>query len=140
MYQLVHPANVEEYWHMVAPWIAQAIGESDAWYDLEAIKKGAKEGLCRLWIGRDQNQEIDLVLVTETWYMDGRKVLVLRWLCGKNMHEWLEDFHLVEGWAMSNGFQDIHIWGRPGFSKICKPLGFRHEFTVLSKPLIRGLN
>jgi hypothetical protein len=70
----------------------------------------------------------------------GRKVLVFRWLAGKNMEQWFDDFNLVEAWAGGMGFQDIHIWGRPGFTKVCKPLGFRHEFTVLSKPIIRGLN
>lgn len=140
MYQLIHPMNVELNWHLVAPWIAQAIGDSDSWRDLDEIKRCAKEGSSRIWIARDKNNEIDMVLVTEQWMVDGRKVLVLRWLCGKNMASWMEDLNILEGWAVSNGFQDIHIWGRPGFARACKSLGFRHEFTVVSKPLIRGLN
>lgn len=140
MYALIHPSNIESHWPIVAPWIAQAIGNSDTWRDLDEIKKLALEGVARIWIGKKPQGQIDVVLVTETWIMDGKKTLVLRWLAGKDMKEWLEDFPLVEGWAISQGFQDIHIWSRPGFAKICKPLGFRHEFTVLSKPLIRGMH
>lgn len=138
MYSLVHPTSVESHWPMVAPWIAQAIGNSDTWRDLEEIKKLAKEGVARIWIGYNAEKKIDVVMVTETWIMDGRKVLVLRWLAGVNMSEWFQDWDLVESWASAQGFQDIHIWGRPGFAKACKSLGFRHEFTVCSKPLIRG--
>lgn len=140
MYEQVHPMNVDQVWHLVAPWIAQAIGDSDTWVDLAEIYKNAKLGHARIWIGRDLSNQIDMVLVTETWFLDGRRTLVLRWLCGKNMKEWLEDISLIEAWAQSNGFQNVHIWGRPGWIRVCESLGYKHEFTVLSKPLKRGLN
>lgn len=139
-YVIVHPANIEVYWPIAAPWIAQAIGESDTWKDLDDIKKQIKENISTLWIGRNPDGSVYAVLVTETWYMAGRKVLVLRWLCGCDFEEIKDDFFLIENFAQNNGFQDIHIWGRKGFEKVCKPLGFEHAFTVLSKPVMRGLH
>jgi len=139
MYRQVQPANVEQHWALVAPWIAQAIGGSDSWKDIDEIKKLCIDGSAHIFIGYDLQNEIDVVLVTETWMFDGRKTLVLRWLAGKNMNQWFQDYDVLEAWAAGLGFQDVHIWGRPGFVKMCKPLGFRHEFTVISKPIMRGL-
>lgn len=140
MYHLVHPNNVEGVWHLVAPWIAHAIGDSDTWGDLPKIKEMAKDGIARIWVGKNEKEEIDIVLVTETWFFDGRKTLVLRWLCGKDRENWFQDLDLVEAWAISNGYHTMHVWGRPGWKKVMKPLAYKHEFTVLSKPLIRGLH
>lgn len=140
MYEQIHASNVEQVWHLVAPYIAQAIGDSDTWSDLDAIKQKAKNGYATVWIGRDQEKQIDVVFVTEPWILDGRKALVIRWLCGKNLKEWLPDLEYLEDWAMANGFQAMQVWGRPGWVRVLKPLGYKHEFTVLSKPLIRGLN
>ena len=140
MYTLVNPNNLENHWYLAAPWIAQAIGSSDTWQDLEEIKGRCKQGLANLWIGRKPDGELDVVLVTETWILGGMKTLVLRWLCGKDMSEWIEDYPVLETFAAANGFSQVNIWGRKGFEKICKPLGFEHAFTVLSKPIIRGLH
>lgn len=139
MYMQIHLSNVEQMWHLVAPYIAQAIGDSSTWSDLDAIKDKAKAGHAHIWIGKDQNDVVDVVFVTETWYLDGRKALVVRWLCGVNRDAWLPDTEFLENWAATNGFQNVQIWGRPGWVKVCKSLGYKHEFTVLSKPLIRGL-
>lgn len=140
MYKLIHPSNVDNVWHLVAPWIAQAIGQEDTWTDLSTIHERAKQGIARIWIGENLKHEIDVVLVSETWHMDGRQILVLRWLAGKNMEEWLQDISVVEAFAAANGFHAVQIWGRPGWIKAMKPLGYKHEFAVVSKPLIRGLH
>lgn len=139
MYEQIHASKVDDVWHVVAPWIAQAIGDSDTWSDLEAIKDNAKRGFSHIWIGRKPNQEVDVVFVSETWFLDGRRAFVIRWLTGKDMNEWIEDLEYIENWASSNGYQSVHIWGRPGWQRVCKPLGYKHEFTVMSKPLMRGL-
>ncbi len=139
MYTIVNPINVEHHWPLAAPWIAQAIGASDTWMDLDYIKQQCKEGVSNLWIGRDQAEEIEVVLVTETWFIAGRKTCVMRWLAGRNMDAWFQDFATLENFAFHNGFQAIHIWGRKGWERACKSLGFTHEFTVLGKPIIRGL-
>jgi hypothetical protein len=140
MYERIAPGNVSGIWPWVAPWIAQAIGASDTWSDLESIKDKAQQGYAHIWIGRDQSDRIDVVFVTETWYMDGRKALVIRWLAGKEMDNWLGDLEWIENYAVNDGYHVVHIWGRPGWQKVCKPLGYKHEFTVISKPLIRGMN
>jgi len=140
MYQQINPNNVENIWHIVAPWIAQAIGDSDTWSDLDTIKENALRGHAHIWIGKDQQDQMDVVFVTETWFLDGRRALVVRWLCGRNMAEWIGDLSYLENWAAQNGFQSLQIWGRKGWIRACKSLGYKNEFTVLSKPLLRGLN
>lgn len=140
MYRLVHPSNVEDIWHKVAPWIAQAIGEAETWGDLGQIKAMAMAGAARIWIGYDAQDNVDVVLVSEHGMVGGRQTLILRWLCGKNLDQWLQDIEMIEGWAIANGYQSIHIWGRAGWQKVCKPLGYTHEFTIIGKPLIRGLH
>ena len=140
MYEIISPKSVDAIWPFVCPWILQAIGEEDTWRDVDQIKENCRTGGARLIVKKDAYNKIVGVLVTESWIQDGKKILVLRWMSGKCVDEWIEDQDLFEGLAFSNGFQGIQIWGRPAWVKKLKPLGFTHEFTVVGKPLMRGLH
>jgi len=141
MYKLIHPMNVEEYWSKAAPWIAQAIGNESSWTDLNIIKSKLLVGNSQLWIGyKPGTEEIDVVAVTEGLNIVGKPTLVIRWLSGIGMKNWIQDIGLIEHWAKEQGFAELQIWGRHGFEAVLKPLGYKHIFTVLGLDLNRGMH
>lgn len=141
MYTMVHPVNVEKVWHLVAPWIAQAVEASTLPWDLNNIKENAQRGGCSLIVGKKPNSpDIDMVLVAEHHNIGGKPVLVVHWCAGINMDSWISDLPLLEDLAHTMGFSQIQIWGRKGWEKKLRPLGYMHEFTVVSKLLKKEIN
>jgi len=141
MYALLAPANVDKNWMTIAPWIAQAIEGSRVAQDLEQIKTRAMNGSMQIWVGAmPKSKNVSLVLVTEAILIDEVPMLVLRMLAGVDIDECLPDMAMIENWATNKGFHSLQIWGRKGWERKLKPLGFRHEYTILSKVLDKGLH
>lgn len=141
MYTLVSPMNVEQYWPTLAPWIAKAIGGDDPGEDLAIIKHKACNSVAQIWVGASPElKKIDLVLVTEGMVLEGIPTLVLRWLTAANFEECAPDLALVERWAYHQGYKRLQAWGRHGWERKLKPLGFVHSFTVMDKFIEQGLH
>jgi hypothetical protein len=141
MYALIHPLNIGKAWPNVAPWIAQAMGDAETWKDLDYLKNQALHGELQIWVGENpKSGEIDIVLVTEPHMIGAKPVLVVRWMCAESLEDKLPDFGLLEYWAREQGFHRLQIWGRKGWERKLKPLGYRHEFVVLTKDVDRGIH
>lgn len=132
--ELVHPANVEDIWPVVGPWILNAVGPLADASDVAQIKNQAVCGNSNIIILR-KNRNIELVLVTEACFYGGRKTLVLRWMSGKMENHYLSWIFMLENYALKAGFERLEVWGRKGWERKLKPYGLAHEYTVLGKHL-----
>jgi len=129
---IVWPHQVEALWPQIGPWVVLAIGEAADHSDVEFIKRQCVCGNAVPFV-LSRNNSIEVVLICETAFYGGRKTLVLRWLCGKERHNWLCYIHLVEDYAYANNFERLELWGRKAWERELKGYGFAHEFTVLGK-------
>jgi hypothetical protein len=141
MYKLIAKDNVYDVWPVVAPWVAQAMGAEENWPELTFIRDRAMQGYVQLWVSEEPNtSEIDFVMVTEGMQLAHRRVLVIRWLTAVNIETHLQDLHILEDWAKRNGYEDMQIWGREGWKRKMRSLGYEPEFTVVRKDLTRGIH
>lgn len=141
MYRLVAPIYVSQHWPSVEPWIAKAIGRGDPEEDLTIIKHKAMNGVAQIWIGtKPMTELVEFVMVTEGMMLDDVPTLVIRWLTTDNFSDCALDFHLLETWALENGYKRLQAWGRRGWEKKLRPLGFAHNFTVMDKFIIGGVH
>ena len=141
MYALIATKNVDLYWDALAPWIGEAVGVPDPAADLEVIKSKALSGVAQIWVGKSpKTGVIDIVLVTEGMVLDNIPTLVIRWLTAVDLNDCMIDFALIENWAHTQGFQRLQVWGRRGWERKLRPLGFVHNFTVLDKFISQGLH
>lgn len=141
MYTIVHPNRVESVWGLVAPMLKTSLSPFTAEVQLQEIKRKAVAGAAVLIIGQKPNEaEIDMVMVTEDCIMEGEKVLVVHWLAGHDLMEWLCDIEVLKNIARDCGFDKLQVWGRKGWERALEPYGFRHEFTVLSVSLKSGVH
>lgn len=139
MYTLLAPNNVDQHWLVLAPWVAKAVGTDNPWDDVEAIRQKATRGIAQVWMS-EVNGELDMVLVTEGMMLEGIPTLVLRWMTALRFEDCAQDFGLLENWAFKAGYQRLQVWGRKGWEKKLRPLGFAHNFTVMDKFITRGLH
>lgn len=141
MYMLLAPTKVEENWMEIAPWIAQAITGARISEELESVKQRALAGGMQIWIGmKPRSNQITMVFVTEGFMLEGSPVLVLRMMAGVNVDECLPDLAILERWAINQGFHTLEVWGREGWKRKLRPLGFHYEYTILRKVLDKGLH
>lgn len=142
MYRQIPPRILPDIWPYVAPWVAQAIGETEEdWEDLDYIRNRISMGSMQLWTGHHpQTNVLDLVLITEGMMIGATATLVLRWMSGTNLEDKLFDIGVLERWAIVNGFKKVQVWGRPGFEKLLKPLHYRRSFIVLERDLEQGVH
>lgn len=140
-YALIKPENIESAWRIAAPWLMQAIGEVDLWADIDELKRDLCLGTTQLWVFQEKRQgEILVVIITETVLIAGKRCLVIRWLGGKEIKDWLDDIAIIERWAALQGYHKLEVWGRAGWQRALKPYGFRESFRVLEKIVDLGVH
>lgn len=139
---MVLPQHLESIWPKMAPWIVQAMqgsGEIDP-LALDRLKDDIAKGTCQLWGVLDEDEEILAAAVTGTGFVGGRAAVVIRYLSGTVMAEWINAIAMIERWAMDHDFELVEVWGRPGWIKALKPHGYRHAFHVLEKNVRQELH
>lgn len=82
-YLLISPANIPVWWPRVAPWILQAIGESETWSDINTIRDALEQGFAHLWVIKSGEADISCALISEPTVVGGKQYLVLRWCGGR---------------------------------------------------------
>ena len=127
MYALIAPGNIDNHWDNIVPWLEQAIGIEAPIEDLAIIKNKIQRGVAQLWLGKGM-------------VLDGIPTLVIRWLTSTGLEQILEDFDLLENWAKNQGFIRIQVWGRRGWERRLRTLGFVHNSTILDKFITQGLH
>ena len=137
---LVLPEHLETMWPKMAPWVIQAMGEGVSPEDAQKVKEDIARGTSQLWGVFSEEEGILAVAVTETAVICGRRTLIIRHMGGKEMDRWLSALSPMERWAMSNEFEYVEVWGRPGWIRVLRPHGYRHSFHVLSKAVDKEIH
>jgi hypothetical protein len=138
-FALITKQHVAATWPVLAPWVIQALGEVDAWADINQLREEAERGTTQVWAAQcKHSKEILMVCLTEGMNLNGKPVLVIRWLGGRHPDLWLENLALIERWAATQGFHKIEVWGRAGWNRVLRPQGYREVYRVLEKLVDRG--
>lgn len=138
-YLLIAKDNIPKAWPHVAPWILQAVEGGNLEGQMEQIREELLRGGAQLWVG-GLFPEIKMVLVTEGMTLDNVPTLVLRMYAGAEVEENIPHLAVVEQWAVQNGYSAIQVWGRLGWRKKLRPLGYKTDYLVMSKSLKKELH
>jgi hypothetical protein len=140
-WSLVRAHQVANLWGMCAPWLMQAIGGVDDWGEVETIHTGLTLGRLQMWLVQNaEDNDLLGVIVTEPQQVGRANTLVVRWMGGRRIDDWLSDIGVIERWAQIQGFEAVEIWGRPGWSRRMAPHGYKEDFRVLSKRVSKELH
>jgi hypothetical protein len=143
IYSRISEQHLESAWIDAMPWIEKALGEVNHDHaELIHIQKGLMAGFLQLWSIQDKRKANFPIcfLITELHCIGEFKTLIVRWLAGVEMAEWINEITLLEQIAEREGYHKVEIWGRPGWEKVLKPHGYEREFIILGKLIKRGLN
>jgi len=114
--------EIEKIWPLVKNHVQSALDRNQNFRDHTDVKKNCIEGLEQLWVIVDNKDNVHGVCVTQIVEQKNYKI---------------KDF---EDWAFKNcNCKKIEIYGRPGWSKMLKPLGYDFTHVQMDK-FIGGLN
>jgi hypothetical protein len=113
---------IDQEWARCAPWLQAALDKGDETFSLSDVRKLVDEGRAQFWPGRESAGVSDVVPDFHIWLFGGR--LSEMWAMERACSDW----------ARAQGCRRVTIKGRPGWSRVLKPLGYREE-TALVKDL-----
>ena len=131
--------QVKEFLPFALPWLERTLSETAyTRWTLDGIVEDLQSGALQLWACTYEGKR--MFLVTELIHeLTGVTVHVV--LGGGQFSPAMTRYlDLIEIWARSMGATGFVIWGRMGWSKFLRPLGFQFETAVFRRTFKERLN
>ncbi len=126
---------LDQVWHEVKPLLQLAINKTaDGKYESSDVYEAIKAKDMQLWIAFD-DEGLCAILVTQIICFPRKKVLRLVFTAGERFEDWLHLFDEIKNFAKHHGCESVEGYGRPGWEKKSKPLGFQKIHTIFTLPL-----
>jgi hypothetical protein len=134
----VPAAAVGVVWPDVEPMLRRAIQSSGGYYNTAVILDGIFKGHLGLWVVLDDATPI-AALTTRIDKMPNATVLVMDWIGGTRMREWLPLAQKTfEQYGRDNGCTELHGFGRKGWDRVLRKHGWKPNHTVYKMELTDG--
>jgi len=134
----IAPEQVEALWPHVHYLIEHSIFRSQSDYTIDNIRTRINDGTARLWIiWNEKKPELIAAATTELQLLpDGRRVLVIAQLAGRDVNRMKRDFFpdLVR-YARDEKCSAVRCYGRRGWSRYLKDIGFEEVWMCTERPL-----
>lgn len=125
-------------WADVEPMLRKAIDSSGGYYNTAVILDGIFQQRLGLWVILDELTPI-AALTTRIDKMPNATVLVMDWIGGTRMREWLPLAQKTfEQYARDNGCTELHGYGRKGWDRFLKVHGWKPAHIVYKMDLTNG--
>jgi len=126
--------RVDDVWHVVGPILQRAIEINRGTHDIGDIKTELLADRCGLWVAYDEG-EIYAACTTRIVITPQNKMLMIDWLGGERMDDWLDDaLDVIESYAHDLGCERVEIIGRKGW-KVLRKYGWHDTAVVYQKEL-----
>jgi len=131
--------EIDRVWPLVKDKVQAALDRNHNFRDNQHVKENCKKGIEQLWVIVDNKDNIHGVCITQIVQHPNYNIGTVRMATGHDLPLWYDQVKHFEKWAHDNyGCKKIEIYGRPGWKKILKPLGY--EFTHVQMDKFIGGN
>ena len=116
--------EIEKIWPLVKKHVQSALDRNQNFRNHFDVKENCINGLEQLWVIVDNKDDVHGVRIAT----------------GHDLPLWVDKIKDFEDWAFKNcGCKKIEIYGRPGWSRMLKPLGYNFTHVQMDK-FIGGLH
>lgn len=117
-------------WSEASPIIEQALAHADSKYSLEDVYGFIQSRDMQLWAIYN-NKGLQGITVTQIICYPQEKRLLIVFLAGIDFDKWINLWFPMRDWAKEEGCTACEIFGRPGWERRLKEIGFEKIHTVL---------
>lgn len=115
-------------WGSIEPHLQRVLDKIDSGHTVEDVLTKLQWQDQQLWNVNDWQA----IAVTQISILPQHKVLSVVYVSGDDVDEWLPDLvSTLREFAQSTGCKYVEFYGRDGWRKKAKPLGFDNAFSVM---------
>lgn len=131
---LVPIENVSMMWPHVCGFIEKSLPENFRKEDLADLLTECMQGTRLLWVVHNEKPEIIASYTTCFRQYPMYKSLIVEYMGGSNMDEWLDDcVEIMESFAGSSECDTIEVKGRKGWERKLTKYGVEHTYSTFEK-------
>lgn len=124
--------NVKYMWELVDTMILAGLKYANGKYTLQDIYHAILDRDMQLWLIVDIDDIIHAAIVTQIIYYPSKKVMLFVIVSGVKFNNWIHELPHFVLFARSHDCESIEFYGRSGWEKKVKKLGFDKIHTVFS--------
>lgn len=132
-------SEAEYAWHALEPFVERAVERTGGEILAEDVHFGLAGGLMHAWVVYEDSK-IWAVCITQVLQDLHFRICRIVVLSGEGMDHWKHFEPAIEAWARGMNCDYIDALTRPGMARAAKDLGYRHQYTVLRKPVDKELH
>lgn len=122
--------EVDNYWELVRDLIDDSLKYSDGKYTSEDIRRMIFRKEMQLWIVIDIEHTITAAIITQIVNFPCKRVLLFVLVSGSDFDEWKHCLTTFINFAKYSNCHSIEGYGRPGWEKKIRKLGFTKIHTI----------
>ena len=130
---LVSPENIPTIWDNVIP-LMDLSQNGEREMSIDDFFESLMEEKMHLWIALE-GKELLACMITQFATHPQKRSLRIIFLGGENMDRWIENFPMVEDFALMNGCTSLEVWGRKAWVKILKEWDWECKYHIITKDL-----
>lgn len=135
----VPPTEVKAAWPAVAPLLAPAVALSNGRMDMASLFTWLADQRYILWVAYATDKVIRAAFVTREARYPRKAMLVVDLCGGSEMHAWVNEADQVfRGYARDAGLDGVELFGRAGWTKPLKALGWSGGIVLLETKAAEG--
>lgn len=124
----VRSDSILENWGSIEPHLQRVLTRIDSGHTVEDVLSKLQWQEMQLWCVNDWQA----IAVTQISILPQHKVLAVVYVAGDGVDDWLPALsHTLENFAAGLGCKYVEFYGRDGWRKKAKPLGFENAFSVM---------
>ena len=130
---LVSPENIPTIWGNVIPLMEPSQNEQRE-LSIDDFLDRLMDGEMQLWVAIE-GKEIIACMISQFATFPQKRVLRIVYISGEGMDRWIENFPMVEDFALMNGCTFLEVWGRKAWIKILKEWDWECKYHIITKDL-----
>ena len=130
---LVSPENIPTIWGNVIPLMEPSQNEQRE-LSIDDFLDRLMDGEMQLWVAIE-DKEITACMISQFATFPQKRVLRIVYISGEGMDRWIENFPMVEDFALINGCTFLEVWGRKAWIKILKEWDWECKYHIITKDL-----
>jgi hypothetical protein len=120
-------------WPSVLPYIEQAFGD-DPMQTPRDVYNQLEDGLADLWIV-EKDKVLKAACITQVVPYPRGHALRIWVLAGEDIKKWKQAMDVLHAFARAHNCKRIEAFGRPGWLKLAKEIGFKDVRAMMTVPV-----
>jgi len=130
---MVSPDDVHAIWESVVP-LLEPSQHDQSEFSISDFFELITEGEMHLWVAIE-GKEIIACMISQFHTVPQKRVLRIIFISGEGMDRWIENFPMVENFALMNGCTFLEVWGRKAWIKILEEWDWECKYHIITKDL-----